>query len=404
MSLLPVAQAQARLFALADRLPVEDAPVTVCAGRWLARDILAQRAQPWADLSAMDGYAVRAAEAPGPWHVTMTSSAGGTPPPPLAPGEACRIFTGAPLPAGADAILIQENATRDGDSLTASADPLAPGRHVRPAASDFAKGAPLLKARSRLGPTQIALAVLGGHGHLPVGKRPRVALLSTGDELVPPGAPTPPGALPSSNAPMLAAMLTALPCDVIDLGIVPDDLDAMVAALDRARHADIIVSTGGASVGDHDMVRPAFAQAGGTLDFWKIAMRPGKPLMFGRLGDAGVPVLGLPGNPVSALVCAILFLIPAIARLAGLPAGAPPTERARLGAPLPANDHRADHLRARLEPGPDGEAIATAFSRQDSAMMHRLAAANALILRAPNAPALEAGAVVTVIRLDRLGV
>lgn len=374
MSLLPVAEAQARLFALADRLPAEDVPVTACAGRWLARDILAQRAQPWADLSAMDGYAVRAAEAPGPWHVTMTSSAGGTPPPTLALGEACRIFTGAPLPQGADAILIQENATRHGDSLTASADPLPPGRHVRPAASDFAQGAPLLKAGSRLGPTQIALAILGGHGHLPVGQRPKVALLSTGDELVPPGAPTPPGALPSSNAPMLAAMLAALPCDVIDLGIVPDDLDAMVNALDRARQADIIVSTGGASVGDHDMVRPAFAQAGGTLDFWKIAMRPGKPLMAGRLGNA--LFLGLPGNPVSAFVTGTLFLLPLVRHMAGASAPLPPLHEARLASPLPATGDRDDYLRAFRS---DGGIVSV--TSQDSAATAAMALADCLIRR-----------------------
>ena len=333
MSLLPVAEAQARLFALADRLPVETVPIAQAVGRWLSQDIAALRDQPWADLSAMDGYAVRASEMPGPWRVTAESAAGTGLQPALGPGEASRIFTGAPLPPGADAILIQENATREGDRLTASADPLMPGRHVRPTASDFAQNAILLDAGSRLGPAQVALAVLGGHGTVPVTRRPRIAILSTGNELVPPGTPTPAGLLPSSNAPMLAALLAALPCDVIDLGIVPDDLDAMVTALDRASDADIIVSTGGASVGDHDLVRPAFLQAGGTLDFWKIRMRPGKPLMAGKLGNA--LFLGLPGNPVSAFVTATLFLLPLVRHISGAHDPLPLTSDATLASALP---------------------------------------------------------------------
>lgn len=393
MTLMPVADAQARLFALAGRLPVQSVSVTSCAGRWLARDVLALRDQPWADLSAMDGYAVRAAEAPGPWRVVATSSAGGVAPAPLAPGEACRIFTGAPLPAGADAILIQENTVRDGDRLTASSDPLRSGQHVRAAASDFANGAPLLRAGIRLGPAQVALAVLGGHGMLPVGALPRVALLSTGDELVPPGAQTPPGRLPSSNAPMLAAMLTGLPCEVVDLGIVRDDLNAMTAALERAAQADIIVSTGGASVGDHDLVRPAFERAGGTLDFWKIRMRPGKPLMAGRLDSA--LFLGLPGNPVSAFVTATLFLKPLVRHLAGAARPLPVFMQAQLASPLPATGDRDDYLRAFR--GADG--IVTVTS-QDSAATAAMAQADCLILRPAGSPAAPAGAPVTILPLD----
>ena len=310
MNLMPVADAQARLLALADPLPAEHVPVATCAGRWLATDISARRDQPWADLSAMDGYAVRASEGAGPWQLVATSSAGDADIPALQPGQACRIFTGAPLPAGADAILIQENATRDGDKLTAHDGILTPGRHVRPLGSDFRAGTLLVSAGSRLTPGQIALAVLGGHGSLPVGARPRIALLSTGNELVPPGAPTPPGYLPSSNAPMLAALLAALPCDVIDLGIVPDDLAAMTQALEQAAQADIIVSTGGASVGDHDYVRPAFAAAGGTLDFYKIAMRPGKPLMAGRRIKQSASAMAA----VAALSCAVTETMPSSVR------------------------------------------------------------------------------------------
>lgn len=392
MSLLPVAEAQARLFALARRLPVETVPVGQAVGRWLAQDIVALRDQPWADLSAMDGYAVRAAEYPGPWRVTGESAAGASTLAPLAPGEAVRIFTGAPLPPGADAILIQENATRDGDMLTANADPLPAGRHIRAAASDFARDARLLKAGARLGPAQIALAVLAGHGEMPVRTKPKVALLSTGNELVAPGAPTPPGFLPSSNAPMLAAMLAPFPCDVIDLGIVPDDLDVMVAALERAAQADIIVSTGGASVGDHDLVRPAFAKAGGSLDFWKIRMRPGKPLMAGRLRDS--LFLGLPGNPVSAFVTGTLFLLPLIRHLGGAADPLPPTDEASLASALPATAERDDYLRAWR--GPDGIVSVTS---QDSAATAAMAQADCLILRPAGSPAAAPGDPVTVIPL-----
>ena len=392
MSLLPVADAQARLFALARRLPIEMVPVGRSVGRWLARDILALRDQPWADLSAMDGYAVRAAEYPGPWRLAGESAAGAAHLPALSPGEAVRIFTGAPLPPGADAILMQENATRDGDLLRANADPLPAGRHVRPAASDFARDTVLLRAGTRIGPAQIALAVLAGHGDLPVHARPRVALLSTGNELVPPGAPTPPGFLPSSNAPMLAAMLADVPCDVIDLGIIADDLDAMVAALEQAREADIIVSTGGASVGDHDLVRPAFAKAGGTLDFWKIRMRPGKPLMAGRLG--GSLFLGLPGNPVSAFVTGTLFLLPLIRHLGGAVDPLPPVGESRLASPLPTTGDRDDYLRAwRSRDG------AVSVTSQDSAATAAMAQADCLILRPAGSPPALPGDRVTVLPL-----
>lgn len=392
MSLLPVAEAQARLLALAPPLPAETVPIAQATGRWLAQDIKALRDQPWADLSAMDGYAVRAADYPGPWRLTQESAAGAAALAPIGPGEACRIFTGAPLPRGADAILIQENATRDGDRLTASDDPLPAGRHVRPAASDFARGATLLEAGTHLGPAQIALAALAGHGALPVRRRPRVAILSTGNELVPPGAPTPPGFLPSSNAPMLAALLAALPCDVTDLGIVPDDLDATTAALESARSADVIVSTGGASVGDHDLIRPALAAAGGTLDFWKIRMRPGKPLMAGRMG--GALFLGLPGNPVSAFVTATLFLLPLVRHLSGAARPLPQTSDAPLASPLPATAERDEYLRAFRT----GEGIVSVTS-QDSAATAAMARADCLILRPAGSPPTHAGGRVTILPL-----
>ena len=384
MSLLPVAEAQARLLALGKRLPAEYLSVFNCSGRWLASDVMALRDQPWADLSAMDGYAIRAAEWPGPWRVTAESTAGGALPPPLAAGESCRIFTGAPLPRGADVVLIQEDATLQGDVLSPRGSALAVGRNVRPAASDFGSGQRLLTAGAALGAAQIALAVLGGHGSLPVGGRPRIALLSTGNELVAPGAPTPPGYLPSSNAPMLAALLASLPCDVIDAGLVPDDLDTMTQALEQASDADIILSTGGASVGDHDLVRPAFARAGGQLNFWKIRMRPGKPLMAGTLGDA--IFLGLPGNPVSAFVTATLFLLPLVRHMAGAADPLPPLTTATLAASLPTTGERDEYLRAFRT----GEGMVTLTS-QDSAATAALAQADSLILRAAGSPPAAAG-------------
>lgn len=392
MSLLPVAEAQSRLMALAAPLPTEQAAIPACAGRWLTEDIAALRDQPWADLSAMDGYAIRADEWPGPWRVTAESAAGGPLPPPLGPGEACRIFTGAPLPQGADSVLIQEDAVREETILRGLGDALAHGRNVRPAASDFGKGGLLLKTGTVLGPAQIALAVLGGHGSLPVARRARIALLSTGNELVPPGAPALPGQLPSSNAPMLAALLGGLSCDIIDLGIVSDDLDSVTQAFTRAGDADIIVSTGGASVGDHDIVRPAFARAGGSLDFWKIRMRPGKPLMAGTLGSA--IFLGLPGNPVSAFVTATLFLLPLVRHLMGAASPLPRTTLATLAAPLPATGERDDYLRAfRTEAG------IVSVTSQDSAATAALAMADCLILRPAGSPAALAGEAVTVLPL-----
>ena len=392
MSLLPVAEAQARLLALGSRLPEEDAPVSNCAGRWLARDIFALRDQPWANLSAMDGYAIRAAEWPGPWRLTAESTAGGSLPSALGPGECCRIFTGAPLPPGADTVLIQEDAQLDGQLVHPLGSPLPTGRNVRPAASDFDANHLLLPAGSALGPAQIALAVLGGHGTLPVGGHPRIALISTGNELVTPGAPTPSGSLPSSNAPMLAAMLGQAGAEVIDFGIVPDDLDAMVRSLKEAAGADIIVSTGGASVGDHDLVRPAFQAAGGTLDFWKIRMRPGKPLMAGKLGDT--LFLGLPGNPVSAFVTATLFLLPLVRHMAGAANPLPRTTIAELAAALPATGSRDDYLRAYLT-----DAGLVSVTSQDSAATAALAQAGCLILRPADSPPAAVGDKVTIVPL-----
>jgi len=386
MSLLPVAEAQARLLALARPTADVDAPLTDALGRWLAGPLVALRTQPAADLSAMDGYAIRFAELPGPWTVVGESAAGHGHDRPLAPGEAARIFTGAPVPAGADTILVQEEAARDGATLTLAGEgPPRRGAHIRRAGADFAADDILLPAGTKVGPAQIGLAAAAGHASLPVRRRPRIALISTGDELVPPGAPTPGTLLPSSNAPMLAALIAAhTPADVEDRGIVRDDLPAIVHAFEAARDADVIVTTGGASVGDRDLVRPALEQAGATLDFWRIAMKPGKPLLAGRLGDA--IVLGLPGNPVSAYVTAWLFLLPLIRHLLGASDPLPISRRAVLGAPLPATGGRAEYLRGRRAASGVVEA-----GSQESAALTSLAAAGLLIVRPAQAPAAAAG-------------
>ncbi|MBY0284554.1 MAG: molybdopterin molybdotransferase MoeA [Sphingomonas sp.] len=392
MSLLPVTEAQERLFALAPRVNAERVPLGAAAGRWLADDVVANRTQPSADLSAMDGYAVRFADLPAPLTVVGESAAGrpfaGT----IGPGEAVRIFTGAVMPAGADTVMVQEEAARDGDQLRLDGEgPGRAGRNVRPRGLDFTQGDILIARGERLTPARIALAAAAGHGTLAVARKLRVAVVASGDELVAPGTPVGAGQLPESNGVMLAAMLAELPVEVIDLGILPDELEVMTACF-AAIDADILVTSGGASVGDHDLVRPALTAAGGTIDFWRIAMRPGKPMMAGRRGNA--VVLGLPGNPVSAFVTATLFLKPLIAAMAGATNPRPAARSATLGAGLPANDHREDYLRAENR---DGRVFAA--SRQDSSMLQTLARADCLIVRAAGAPEAKAGDSVQILTL-----
>lgn len=386
--LLGVAEAQARLLALAEPLPVETVPLIEAAGRWLAEDVLARRTQPFADLSAMDGYAIRFDELPGPWQVIGESAAGTASPPPLTPGRAMRIFTGAPLPEGADTILVQEDAARDGDRLMLAGDgPGTKGKHVRRRGHDFSEGDRLLTQGELLTPARIALAASGNHATLPVRRKARIAIISTGDELTPPGAAEAPHQLPSSNAPMLAALLGRCTAEVIDLGIAPDRLEAISALIDSARDADIIITSGGASVGAHDLVKPALEAAGATLDFWKVALRPGKPLMAGRLGSA--IVLGLPGNPVSAFVTATLFARPLVARLGGAAQPIAHPGKAVLAQALPANGNRAQYLRGRWQGGQ-----AVPLADQDSAGLSALAEATLLIVRPAGAPPASPGEMV----------
>ena len=392
MTLLPVEEAQARLLAMASPLDIVAAPLVECAGRWLAQDVKALRSQPAHDLSAMDGYAVRHADWPGPWKVEGESAAGSGALPPLSSVAAMRIFTGAPLPPGADTVLIQENVARNGDSIAPLPDTEAkPAQHVRKHGADFFQEQAILTQGTRLTPVSVALAAVAGHATLPVARRPRIALLSSGDELADPATALALGKLPASNGPMLTALLAPY-AEVTDLGIVPDSLESTAQAIADARGFDILVTTGGASVGDHDHVGAAFRQAGGTLDFWKIRMRPGKPMMAGALD--GTLFLGLPGNPVSAFVTATLFLLPLVRRLAGAPNPLPAWEKASLVEDIRAGGERDEYMRGTVEGGTVHPLLS-----QDSAGLLALSGANCLLLRRAGQPAAAAGSPVDIMRL-----
>ena len=394
--LLPFSAALDRLLAGAGPLPAELVALEDCAGRVLAESLTARLTQPPFDAAAMDGYALRWADLHLPWRVVGESAAGhgwaGT----VGAGEAVRIFTGAPLPAGADVIVVQEEVARDGGAngpwarLVGEGPPRI-GAHIRAAGQDFAAGDGLIAAGTRLGAVHLGLAAAGGHRALPTVRRPRVVLIATGDELAAPGTLPGPGQIVSSNPAMLTALLRSAGALVHDPGIIPDNRAALAAALLGAE-ADLIITIGGASVGDHDLVVPVLRDLGASLDFWKIALRPGKPLLAGRLNNTRV--LGLPGNPVSAFVTALLFAVPLVARMAGR-AHALPLETLPLAAALPANGARRDHLRARRT-----AAGAEAFARQDSALLSVLAAADLLIIREAGAPAAAVGEQVSCIALD----
>jgi molybdopterin molybdotransferase len=400
MGLLPVDEAIARIVTGVEPLPAESVPLADALGRVLAAPLAATRTQPPFPASAMDGYAVRAADVstvPTTLKLLGMSAAGHGFRGAVGSGETVRIFTGAPVPDGADAVLIQENADAAGQAVVAR-EPLEAGKNIRPAGLDFREGDVLLNGGERLGVRETALAAAMNHGHMPVRRRPRVAIIATGDELVEPGATPGPDQIVASNGLAIAAFTRLNGGEPIDLGIVRDDREAIRAGIRRAIDvpADIIVTLGGASVGEHDLVREALAAEGMALDFWKIAMRPGKPLMFGTLD--GVRVLGLPGNPVSSIVCGILFLGPLLAAMLGVEYG-DPTEPAVLGADVAANDHRQDYLRAGLEERPGMPPLATARRRQDSSMLSVLAQSGCLIVRPPNAPPAKAGEECRIIRL-----
>jgi molybdopterin molybdotransferase len=397
---MPVAQALALVLRDASALGAEAAPLAQAHGRVLAGDLAALRTQPPDDVSAMDGYAVRAAdvaEVPVTLKVIGEVAAGrpfeGT----VGSGEAARIFTGGVLPRGADTVVIQEHTSRADDTVVV-AKPTGKGRNVRPRGLDFEAGAVLLRRGRRLSDRDLALAAAMNHPAVPVHRRPKVAVLATGDELVMPGTTPGPGEIVYSNGFATIALASREGCDIVDLGIAPDRLPETVAAIRTASAsgADILVTSGGASVGDYDLVQQALAGEGLALSFWKIAMRPGRPMLHGRLG--AMHVLGLPGNPVSAYVCAFLFLVPLIRRLTGRTDIAQP-ESAVLGGDLPENDERADYLRATLAIGPDGRHVATALPVQDSSMLAPLSAADCLLIREAHAPPARAGSPCTILKL-----
>ena len=399
--LLSVADATALVLKDAGPLAAEDAPLPAAHGRVLATDLAARRTQPPAAVSAMDGYAVRAADVaavPARLKLIGEVAAGHPFDRPVARGEAARIFTGGVVPPGADTIVIQENTGREGDIVVVQ-QTAAAGRHIRPQGLDFKAGEALFARGHRLTARDLALAAAMNHATVPVHRRPRVALLATGDELVMPGETPGHGQIVYSNGFALRAQVESEGAEAIDLGIAPDRLDETIAAVRRAReqHADVLVTTGGASVGEHDLVQRALAAEGLALSFWKVAMRPGRPLMHGRLG--AMQVLGLPGNPVSSFVCGVLFLVPLLRRLAGRSDLGPDTESAVLGRDLPANDERADYLRAELAQGADGSLVATPFPVQDSSMLAPLARAGCLVIREPYAPPAAAGSRCAIVKL-----
>ena len=400
--MLSVGEALAQIVAGADRvLSAENIGLSLCVGRTLARDVAALRTQPPFAASAMDGYALRAqdlAATPREIEVIGTSAAGRGFAGKIDAGQAVRIFTGAPVPEGADAVLIQEN-TRIENGRVIALQGAPAGHNIRPPGLDFLAGQALLRAGQRLGPAAVALAAAMNHVELPVVRKPRVAILATGDELVAPGSPIGPAQIVASNGFAVAAYVEQAGGEAIDLGIAGDTFESLQAGLRRARAAesDVLVTIGGASVGDHDLVQSALTREGLKLGFWKIAMRPGKPLMHGGL--SAMRVLGLPGNPVSAIVCAIVFLRPLIRALSGDPQAArDPCQTAVLGADVKANDGRQDYLRASLETR-EGASVATALSPQDSSMLRILAQAGCLIVRAPFAPAARAGDPCRIVRL-----
>jgi molybdopterin molybdotransferase len=395
--MISVEQARAQILAAAPLLPAETIPLALAHGRVLAEDLAARLTQPAQAVSAMDGYAVRGADV---GHAPVTLRRIGEAPAgrPFAgrveAGECVRIFTGGYLPDGADTIVIQENVDAAGERVTVREATQA-GRFVRPAGLDFSAGQVALRAGRLLSVRDIGLAAAMNRPWLSVRRRPRVAILATGDEIVLPGEPVAPGQFVSSNGPALGALVRALGGEAIDLGVARDSVADLRARVAGARGADLLLTCGGASVGEYDLVQKALEPEGLTVDFWRIAMRPGKPLMFGRLGES--LVIGLPGNPVSSFVCGLLFVRPVLLAMQGLGGGGE-RDSAILGADLPANDSREDYLRARLTRDARGE-IATAFAKQDSSMQSLLAQADCLIVRPPFAPPIQGGERVDIVRL-----
>ncbi len=399
MSLLSVDDALAQILKGVKPLASENVPLSNASGRMLSAPLKAQRTQPPFSASAMDGYAVRAAdiaEVPVTLKVIGEAPAGHGFSGRVGKGKAVRVFTGAPLPKGTDTVVMQENTESRKDTVTVL-ETAGTGNFVRNAGLDFKKGETLLPGFTVMGARQIGLAAAMNHARIPVVRRPSVALLATGDELVEPGATPRDDQIISSNALAIAAMVTRYGGEPLDLGIIPDKPARIEKAIERAADVDVLVTIGGASVGDHDLVQAAMEKSGVKIGFWKIAMRPGKPLMFGKRGNQRV--IGLPGNPVSAMVCTRLFILPLIAKMTGDTRSFEPVT-AVLATGMSANDQRQDYVRATLARGDQGQLRATPFPRQDSSMQRVFAQADCLIIRPPHAPAAKAGEQIQVLLLD----
>jgi molybdopterin molybdotransferase len=395
--LLDVDDARARIIATLPLLRTETVNLDEALGRVAARSEKARIFSPPFDVSAMDGYAVRTFDVPDAGislPLLGESRAGASPVPVLKPGTCMRLFTGAPIPSGADSVIIQENASVDGTNVLFTAAAVL-GQHVRTKGGNFRPNDPCLDAGRTVTARDIGFLAAAGHSAIEVVRRPRIGVLSTGDELARWSRKAGPGQIHDANRPALKAAIRGWGGDPVDLGIAPDDPEAIAEAV-KGSASDLLVITGGASVGDYDHVRPALETIGLRLAFWKIRMRPGKPLMFGEI--FGLPVLGMPGNPVSALVCALLFLRPAIAAMMGTSSELP-FERARLLTPLGVTADRDDYLRARIDARPDGLEVEP-FSVQDSSMIAVLSQANGLIRRVAHAPTAEVGEYVDVVRFD----
>jgi molybdopterin molybdotransferase len=394
---ISVAEARDRIASAFTTVGNETVAIADAGARVLGEDVKARLSQPPEPVSSMDGYALRAADAKasGARLKQIGSAPAGHPfRGRVGEGETVRIFTGGVVPDGADAILIQEDATAEGDTIIANAGAIV-GKHIRVAGLDFKQGDVLVRVGTRVSARDLSLLASADVATVSVRRKPRVSFAATGDELSRPGEPRKPGGIVASSGYSLAALIRQWGGEPADLGILPDNENAIAGIAERARDTDLIVTMGGASVGDHDLVQRALGPKGFTLDFWKIAMRPGKPLIFGRLGKT--PLLGLPGNPVSTLVCALLFLKPAIAALLGTEFREE-TIRARLSGTLKQNDTRQDYIRAQLSLK-DGTYWAEPFAVQDSSMLSTFARSDGLIVRAPHAPAVAQGEAVDVLPL-----
>lgn len=395
--LIPLDEAQARLLAQVEPLAAEPVVLAEADGRTLFADLIARRTQPAVDLSAMDGYAVRADDLAGPWSVVGESAAGHPFDRELVAGEAIRISTGALMPPGPGAVLLQEDARRVEDRVQLTGDDAPVARHIRRQGFDFGAGDTLLNEGTRLNPARIALALMAGESGAAVHRLPRVAIIDSGDELAWDPATALPHQIPASNGAMLAAMVAPYAAQVVRVGPVADKLDALVNAFETAAQCEVLVTSGGASVGDHDLVRPALERWGATIDFWRIALRPGKPLMVARKSHRYI--IGLPGNPVSSHVTAFLFVLPLLRALAGARQCLPQALSLPLAAALPPVGNRTEFVRARLVDG-----AVTPISEQDSSALRALAGADLLVRREIGAAPAPAGTMVAAYLLGNGGI